>query len=106
MNISKKIIPVIFILLILSTLFIVNAQEIVTKQQASEALAKAEQDMLEMQEEGFSIIYINDTLLLAKESFDNAEYEKVLTYCNEIATRKEKAYELNDKILLNGENSQ
>lgn len=53
-------------------------QTIVTKEMALVAINESEQIIKEMQENNFSIIYMNDTLIEAKKTFEQAQYAKVL----------------------------
>ena len=99
-----------------------------TRDDTVEAIQQAEQDMLEMMEAGFSVDYVNDTLFAAKRVLERADfaellrknatgelaeeakkalegldyegftYGAVLEYTQEIASRKQKAYELSDSM--------
>lgn len=103
------------------------AQDI-TREDALSALQQAELDMNKMSEDGLSINSINDTLMLAKQALERADfadllrtkasgelaemakkslegldysgftYTGVLEYTQEIAARKQKAYGLLDSI--------
>lgn len=122
MNKNKIIISFILILLLSSVSFAVSREEAVS------AIQQAEIDMYIMTEEGFSVNYINDTLFSARQALERADfaelirnnatgaladfarkalegldyegftYDDVLKYTQEIATRKQKAYELSDYI--------
>jgi len=104
-----------------------NAQN-ATRNDAVNAIQQAEQDMKEIIEAGFSIEYINDTLISAKKALERANfavllrqnatgdlaekakkalegleydrftYDEVLKYTREISSRKQKSYELSDSI--------
>jgi hypothetical protein len=104
-----------------------NAQN-ATRNDAINAIQQAEQDMNEIMEAGFSVSYINDTLISAKQALERADfaglirqnatgdlaekakkalegldydmftYDEVLKYTREISSRKQKAYELSDSI--------
>jgi len=58
-------------------------QENVSQQQAITALLQSEQDMQEMIDAGFSVLFINDTLLEAKKYLEGANYT---AFINEINT--------------------
>lgn len=103
------------------------AQDI-TREDALNALQQAELDMNKMSEDGLSVNSINDTLMLAKQALERADfadilrtkasgelaemakkslegldysgftYDGVLEYTQEITARKQQAYELLDSI--------
>jgi hypothetical protein len=96
-------------LLLFSTICGLETEKEITKEQASSAITKAGLDMQEMKDAGFSTVYINDTLTIAKQTFEkigNAKkmnisgftYNEVSKYTDEISVRKEKAYNLSDEI--------
>jgi len=97
--------------ILLSGLLTTYAKGNVTKEEALKAIEKAEQDMQTMIDEGFSVEYINETLTIAKEKAIKADfnevlhlewgelaYEEVIKYTNEIARRKNQAYNISDSI--------
>jgi uncharacterized membrane protein len=102
----EKVIITCFCIFLLSLSFVSATNNETTQNQASTAIIQAEQDMQEMKDAGFSVIYINDTLTTAKQIFEKINkinipgfsYDEVLKYTQEISTRKEKAYEINDQI--------
>ena len=119
------------VITIIMLLHIVMAEQTqnVTREDALKAIQQAEQAIQEMVEAGFSVEYVNDTLMEAKKAFQRAEfaeilrtqaegelaekarqaleglnwkgftYDEVLKYTEEIMKRKEWAFQLNDKIM-------
>lgn len=107
---------------------VVCAEEDATREEALLAIEQAEQDMQIMIDEGFSVVYINDTLTAARKALDRADFAEVLrnnatgelaenatkaleglnwqgftyngviVYTDEIASRKNWAYSLSDMI--------
>ncbi len=106
---------------------LVYAQNI-TREDAMNAIELAEQDINEMQEDGFFMGYVNDTLIQAKQALERADfaetirqnatgelaeqakaaleglnyegfrYDVVLDYTQQISLRKKQAYELSDSF--------
>ncbi len=106
---------------------LVYAQNI-TREDAVNAIGLAEQDINEMQEDGFFMDYVNDTLIQAKQALERADfaetirqnatgelaeqakaalegldyegfrYDVVLDYTHQISLRKKQAYELSDSF--------
>jgi len=66
--------------------------------EAKEAIDNAEKIVQEMAESNFSTVFVNDTLLRAKEDFKKKNYDSVLEKTRTIETRKEKAYEISDSL--------
>ncbi len=105
----------------------VYAQNI-TREDAVNAIQLAEQDISEMQEDGFFTDYVNDSLIQAKQALERADfaetirqnatgelaeqakaaleglnyegfrYDVVLDYTQQISLRKKQAYELSDSF--------
>ncbi len=102
---KKLIFSIIFLILIA----LANAQEEITKEKALESLENAKQDMTTMNNEGFTVIFINDTIIEAESALERVEnaldlnysgfsYEEVLEILKIIPERKAKAYEISDKL--------
>ncbi|MCG2719256.1 MAG: hypothetical protein L6266_00755 [Nanoarchaeota archaeon] len=102
---KKLIFSIIFLILIA----LANAQEEITKEKALESLENAKQDMTTMNNEGFTVIFINDTIIEAESALERVEnaldlnysgfsYEEVLEILKIITERKAKAYEISDKL--------
>ena len=117
-----------FSLILLFGSIVVYAAEDATKEEALLAIEQAEQDMQIMIDEGFSVVYINDTLTAARKALERADfaealrnnatgelaenarkaleglnwqgftYDGVIIYTDEIASRKNWAYSLADMI--------
>jgi len=66
--------------------------------EATEAIDNAEQIVQEMAQSNFSTVFVNDTLLSAKEDLKKKNYDSVLEKTRIIETRKEKAYEISDSL--------
>jgi len=79
-------------ILITPTVFAANITEV------REAIENAEKIVQEMAESNFSTVFVNDTLLNAKEDFKKRNYDSVLEKTQTIETRKEKAYEISDSL--------
>lgn len=88
-----------------------------TKEDALNALSEAEKDIQEMIDNGFKVVYVNDTFIAAKKIFAGEEakklsvqktliteeeieinYQEVLRLTKTIKDRKNEAYEINDQI--------
>lgn len=67
--------------------------ENITQELALNAILQAEKDMLEMQEAGFGIVWVNDTLIEAKKYFEGENYTALLKQIEAIkdTEKKEKA---------------
>jgi len=70
--------------------------ENITQETALNAILAAEKDMQEMQEEGFKINWVNDTLIEAKKYFEGADYTTLLKELEQIndTEKREKTKEL------------
>jgi len=111
-------------------LAVMNSEELqhVTRDDALVAIQQAEQDIQEMQETGFFVSSVNDTLIAAKQALKRADfaelirenatgelaeqarvalegldyegfnYADVLKYTQEITARKQQAYSLSDSV--------
>jgi len=73
-----KIITITEIFLVLIFSSIVSASENVTREMAIQAINESEQIMIQMQENNFSVNYINDTLMQARQVFTQAVYAQIL----------------------------
>lgn len=80
------------ILIFLLSLFVVEAQGNITEKDALDAILQAEKDMEEMQEMGFGIAYVNDTLIEAKKAFEGVDYAKLLEEAEEINDTERREY--------------
>jgi len=115
-------------LLFLSVLIIPSYAQDTTREEALAAIQQAELDMQEMVENGFSVGNVNDTLSLARQALERADfaelirtgtqvylaeqakkalegldyegftYDEILKHTQEISARKEEAYRLSDSI--------
>ncbi|MFH1065741.1 MAG: hypothetical protein V1734_04525 [Nanoarchaeota archaeon] len=103
-----KITPAIIFSLCIMAAF-VSAEANITRQDAVTSISNALESMEEMQESGFSTVYINDTIIAAKEALQKTDtaikmqykgfsYEDVIYYTNKVQSTKEKAYILADSI--------
>lgn len=70
----------------------------VNRTEAMEAIEGAEMGIQEMIEFNFSVSFVVDTLISAREDFSKGDYDSVLQKTEMIKTRKEKAYEISDSI--------
>ncbi|MBN4049208.1 hypothetical protein JYT91_01180, partial [archaeon AH-315-M20] len=72
------------------------SSENITQETALNAILQAEKDMQEMQEEGFGIVWVNDTLIAAKKYIEGENYTALLKEIEKIndTERREKAKEL------------
>lgn len=97
------------IILVLCIMAAFVSAENITRQDAVLAISNALETMEEMQESGFSIIYINDTIIAAKESLQKTDtaikmqykgfsYEDITSYTDSVQNTKDKAYLLADRI--------
>jgi len=116
-----------YLLLVLVLASLAYAQD-ATRQDALDAIQMAEQDIAEMQEEGFFTAHVNDTLMQAKQALERADfaetlrndakgelaeqakaaleglnyqgftYDLVLDYTAQISLRKKQAYNLSDSL--------
>lgn len=70
--------------------------ENITQEIALNAILQAEEDMKEMQEAGFGIVWVNDTLIETKKYFEGENYTALLEGIQKITNleRKRKAQEL------------
>jgi hypothetical protein len=57
---------------------IAKQEEALTKQDAINAIEQAEQIMQEMKDQGFSLFYVNDTIIEAKRALERADYAAIL----------------------------
>ncbi len=69
----------------------------ITKSIASSALMQAEEDIIEMKNDGLGIVFVNDTLTDAKKFFDGENYTELL---NQIKKIKDKTERANAKTLI------
>lgn len=103
-----RILPAIIILSCIMAAF-VSAEANITRQDAVISIENALQSMKEMQESGFSTVYINDTIMAAKEALQKTDtaikmkykgfsYEDAIAYTNKVQNTREKAYLLADMI--------
>jgi len=69
-----------------------------TSTEAVQAIAQAEKDMKEMQDAGFGIVFINDTLLEARNALNKTDYELVIEKTRLISERKLQAYNISDSL--------
>lgn len=87
----------------------VSAEANITRQEAAAAISNALQSMQEMQENSFSTVYVNDTIIAAKEALQKTDsalkmkykgfsYEDVIKYTESVQNTIEKAYMLADSI--------
>ena len=65
-----------------------NESAIVTEEMAMQAISESEQVIQEMQENNFSVIYMQDSLTEAKKTFERVRYAEILRNVN--STEKEK----------------
>ncbi len=67
--------------------------ENITRETALNAILQAEKDMQEMQEAGFAVVWVNDTLIEAKKYFEGENYTALLEDIRKISDleRREKA---------------
>lgn len=70
--------------------------ENITQKTALDAILQAEKDMEEMQEQGFGVVWFNDTLIEAKKYFEGENYTVLLKEIEKIndTERREKATQL------------
>jgi hypothetical protein len=52
--------------------------EIITREQALESISNAEKTINEMKDQGFSLFYVNDTIIEAKRALQKTEYAEIL----------------------------
>ena len=65
-----------------------NESIIITEEMAMQAISESEEVIQEMQENNFSVIYMQDSLTEAKKTFEQARYAEILRNVN--STEKEK----------------
>jgi len=65
---------------------------------AISAIENAEKNIQEMTESNFSVNFVNDTLINAKNDFMRGDYESVIEKTKTIDNRKGKAYEISDSL--------
>lgn len=70
---------------------ILDEKMIVTKEEALLAINESEQIIKEMQENNFSVLYMNDSLTEAKIIFEQAKYAEILRNTGSSKTEKEEA---------------
>lgn len=68
-----------------------NEKVVITKEHASLAIEEAESIISEMQENNFSTLYMNDTLIQAKKIFEQAKYAEILRNVNASEAKKQEA---------------
>ena len=120
----KKIITFLLLIIFVTNVYAQN----ITRNDAVEAINQSELDMKEMMEAGFSVNYVNDTLISAKQALERADfaeilrsnttgelanqakkaleglnwkgftYDEVINYTNKISSRKEQSFDLSDSI--------
>ncbi|MHA1678168.1 MAG: hypothetical protein ACTSW3_05255 [Promethearchaeota archaeon] len=75
--------------------FVIQDEEIskITEEMALQCINESEQIIIEMQENNFSILYMNDTLIEAKQIFEQAKYSEVLRDKNSTEYEKSNARE-------------
>lgn len=106
MNLRK--IPIIILIFIIMCNLVVS-QTNLTQKDALSAIAKSKNDIKTMSEDGFGIVYVNDTLFAAEESFKRAKnaiklgykefnYNEVIELTSKISETMNKSYELSDRI--------
>lgn len=74
------------------------AQELNISEQASNSLTAGEIIFKEIKDAGFGTSFFNDVLLDAKSEFENADYGLVLDKIDEMSSRREQAFKINDSI--------
>jgi len=89
-------------LLILLVFFQSVLAQNITKSDALLEINHSEEDILEMQKNGFSIIYVNDVLIQAKNTFKQVEYAEILRSDSQTYSEKKEAQEA--LKLINWEN--
>lgn len=120
----KKIIIFLFLILFVTNVYAQN----ITRNDAVGAINQSELDINEMMGAGFSVNYVNDTLISAKQALERADfaeilksnatgelanqakkvleglnwkgftYDEVINYTNKISSREEQAFDLSDSI--------
>jgi len=120
----KRIIIFLFLVFFITNVYAQN----VTRDDALEAINQSELDINEMMGAGFSVNYVNDVLISAKQALERADfaeilrsnatgeladqakkaleglnwqgftYDEVINYTNKITSKKEQAFDLSDSI--------
>lgn len=67
-----------------------NISTNITKDLTTNAILQAEEDIREMEQEGFGIVFVNDTLTDAKKFFEGENYSELLKQVNKIKDRIER----------------
>lgn len=110
-NLIEKNIFILFLLLILFsfTVSALDKQNLTLEEQASLCLEESKGSLNELINNNFSTLRVNDSLNQAKSMFNAQDILKkknkyydfslVLTYCEEIKTIKEKAFEASDEFI-------
>ena len=102
-----RFLPLILIFSCIMAAFV--SAENITRQDAVMAIGNALQSMESMRESGFSTVYVNDTILAAKEALQKTDaaikmkykgfsYADVTAYTDKVQNTREKAYLLADSI--------
>jgi len=87
-----------YLLVLILALIIIPSSFAVNITDARSAVENAEKIIQEMVESNFSVSFVNDTLMSAKNNFMEGDYESVIEKTDIIEKRKEKAYEISDSL--------
>jgi len=88
----EKIALLLMVLLLVSPVF---AQDAIIEEAQNE-ITQIGDDMHEMQDANFSVVYINDSLIEALEELNKSNYQRVTEIAGMVRGRKAKAYEITD----------
>lgn len=75
----KKMLPGLIVVLFMAAFVMgAHAADPITREDAVKAIEKAEGDISELKEAGFSVMFFNDTLALANEALERADFAELL----------------------------